>query len=466
MALYSLILAGGSGTRLWPLSRRLYPKQFIAFPAFDGRSLFQMSILRALRVSRPEHLIIITNSEYKFHCMTQIEELDVHVDESQILIEPQARNTLGAIMYGIRQLPSDDDVALVLPSDHIIDDDADFVNVVECGTESAADQIVTFGITPTEAHAGYGYIAPAKRGQFITPVEKFHEKPDLVTASEYIENGYLWNAGIFLMSKGIFLAEMRRHMPEYLDIWEHDANIAILDRKLYIDAVFGLLPDISIDKGLLERSDRISVVPIDIYWSDLGNFSALDEYFTRIGVNSHDTIEVGSDTNFIYSENAKKTIALVGIHDCVVIDTPDALLVAKASECQRIRAVVDILRDRHDITADSGKTVYRPWGSYMIIDEGTGFKTKRITVLPSKQLSLQLHHHRSEHWVVVSGTARVHVGDTEKFLAKGESIFIPTGTAHRLENPGKIPLHIIESQIGDYLEEDDIVRFEDRYGRV
>ena len=345
---------------------------------------------------------------------------------------------------------------MILPSDHIIGDDERFAEIIARASEHACDRIITFGIAPTEAHTGYGYIAPVEVGADISAVRAFHEKPTLEKANEYIAAGYIWNAGIFLMSRKTFMDELQRHRPEYAALWQGDD----------IRDIFASLPDLSIDHGIMERSDRISVVPIDIMWSDLGSFTSLHDYLRQTGVRPHDTIEVASKDNFVHSTIAGKTIALVGIDDCIVIDTPDALLISKASEAQKIRTIVDILKTRKHPAADVGSTIYRPWGSYTVIDSGAGFKTKRITVLPGKTLSLQFHHHRSEHWVVVSGTASVQIGDSERILAKGESVYIPTGVVHRLANPGKVALHLIESQVGDYLEEDDIVRLEDRYGRA
>lgn len=289
-------------------------------------------------------------------------------------------------------------------------------------------------------------------------VQSFKEKPNAETAQKYIDDGYLWNAGIFLFSKGAFFSELEKADPKYHTVFSEYGKRPIAD--IYDD-----LPDLSIDYGLMEHSSNILVSPLPLYWNDLGSFDAIRDYAGMRNIANPNLTEFKSKDNFVLSEVANKKITIIGIWDVIVVDTKDALLLVKKGDSQDIKHTVQQLQEERSALADYGSTVYRPWGSYTIIDEGHGFKTKRITVLPGKKLSLQMHYHRSEHWVVVSGTARVINGEQELLIQKGESTFIPAGTKHRLENPGKTTLHLIESQIGDYVEEDDIVRFDDVYGR-
>jgi mannose-1-phosphate guanylyltransferase / mannose-6-phosphate isomerase len=450
-----IILAGGSGTRLWPLSRKYYPKQFAELPGFGGRSLFELTLERARRFAPPEKIFVVTSEAYYFHVVNQSERLGVRLPAGNIFAEPVAKNTLVAVAAGLSLADSDDEPCLVLSSDHVFRREEGFVQVVLAAQSAAADRIVTFGVAPEYPETGYGYIEPAETGAAIVAVKKFHEKPDHDTAVRYIEQGYLWNAGIFLLSRATFRREMEAHDPEFVRAFFTDDSLAERYERV---------PGVSIDYGLLEKSRAVSVAATgDIGWSDLGSFDAIAGYLGEEGGN--EVISHGSSGNFAVSDKPGKTVALVGVEDLVVVDTRDALLVARRGATQDVKKIVDELDARGREESKFGLTVYRPWGSYTIIDEGKGFKTKRLSVLPGKKLSSQMHHHRSEHWVVVSGTARVEVDDRSILLRKGESTFIPLGSRHRLENPGKIELHIIESQIGDYLGEDDIVRFDDDFGR-
>ncbi len=455
--IFPVILAGGSGTRLWPLSRKLYPKQFIKMAEFGGRSLFQNALERAVKIAGNSHSYrIVTNTDYKFHCITQGEEIGIPVTDANLLIEPQAKSTLAAIMLAIRSLDSDDDLALVLSSDHAIKNDAAFERAVAVASDAATRSLVTFGILPDHPNTGYGYIKPsAPCKDAPAPVDAFKEKPDADTAARYIADGYLWNAGIFLFSKGVFDRELEKADPSYF------AAFAKYDT---LEETFRELPDLSIDYGLLEKTKNVRVLAVDIGWTDLGSFDALEKYSGGTSIHT-DSIEISAAGNYAYSDSAGKPVVFIGCENLLAVDTKDALLVAQKGSSQKVQQAVKLLKERLPAVTETHQTVYRPWGSYTIIDEGTGFKSKRLTVLPGKRLSAQMHYHRSEHWVVVSGTAKVTVGEEIRILQKGESTFIPAGTMHRLENPGKVVAHLIESQIGDYLEEDDIVRFDDEYGR-
>lgn len=455
-SVFPIILAGGSGTRLWPLSRKLYPKQFIKLAEFGGTSLFQNTLKRAVEISGSKtDFRIVTNESYKFHCITQGEEIGIPVAEKNLIIEPKAKNTLAAIMLAIRSLDDDHDLALVLPSDHAIENAKAFKEAVETAIPASKESIVTFGILPDHPNTGYGYIQPKSECKSApAPISEFKEKPDLQTAEKYVKDGYLWNSGMFLFSKETFDKELEKADEAYF------STFAKYDT---VEEIFDNLPDLSIDYGLLEKTKNVKVLSADIGWTDLGSFDALEKYAKEIP--SRGMVEISASNNYAYSDVPNKPIVFIDCEGLIAVDTRDALLISKKGSSQKVQQAVKILKETLPEVTESHLTVYRPWGSYTIIDEGVGFKSKRLTVLPGKRLSAQMHYHRSEHWVVVSGTAKVTVGTEERILNKGESTYIPSGTMHRLENPGRVTAHLIESQIGDYLGEDDIVRFEDDFKR-
>ena len=444
-----IILAGGSGTRLWPLSREQYPKQFL--PVGD-RSLFQRTWTRARALAGEDGVWIVTNEAHRYLIRDQVEALGGSCDDMHLLAEPAGRNTLPAIAWAMAALRADrgDAIAAVLPSDHLLDDAA--LDAIRGAASLAAKRLVTFGVTPTSPHTGYGYIRPGAPLSGGYEVDAFVEKPDTATAETYVRDGYLWNSGMFLLSTTIFFEELTRLQPVIA------GAVAVLPPE------YAGMPSVSIDYGLLERSDRVAVAPLDAAWSDLGDFAAFAaaEPADPDG-NAGEALYLDSRDNYVRSGG--KRVGLIGVEGLVVIDTDDALLVAKKSETGRVRELVAALKAAGDPVVVHHREEHRPWGTYKVLEENGAYKIKRVTVRPGRRLSLQLHHHRSEHWIVVSGTAEVVLEGEARLLAQGESTFVKTGQVHRLGNPGVIPLEVIEVQIGEYLEEDDIVRFEDVYGR-
>jgi len=446
----SIILAGGVGTRLWPLSREYYPKQFLQL---NGSSLFQKTCERAVRLSDPGEICIVTNEIHQYLVRNQIEELGYSVPDENILVEPVGKNTLPAIAWAMQRIRAKDPsgTAVVFPSDHILDNTAiDQIRAVE----TLADKyLVTFGVRPSSPHTGYGYIKPGKPLPVGFVVKEFKEKPDEATAREYLERGYLWNSGIFLLSVNCFFEELKRYQPGLAKAF---------GKRQAPD--YSCLDSISIDYGLLEYSKRVAVVPLDADWSDLGTFKALyDREEHDADGNTGKAEFIASKNNYVHAPG--KHVGLIGVSDLVVVDTADALLISDSLHTEQVKDLVGRYNIDNDPVTRFHRQVHRPWGSYTILEDTASYKIKRVTVKPGEKLSLQLHHHRSEHWVVVRGTAEVHLNGETRILRKGESTFVHSGMQHRLKNPGVIPLEVIEVQLGEYLEEDDIVRFDDDYGR-
>jgi mannose-1-phosphate guanylyltransferase/mannose-6-phosphate isomerase len=446
----SIILAGGVGTRLWPLSREYYPKQFLQL---DGRSLFQETWERAVRLSGPDNIWVVTNDIHLYLVKNQVEELGYTLDNLHLLVEPEGKNTLPAIGWALQRIRKSDPhaTAAVFPSDHILGDAA--LGQIRAAEPVAKKYLVTFGVKPTSPHTGYGYIRPGRKLATGAVVEQFKEKPDEKTAKEYVRQGYLWNSGIFLLSADCFFAELKKYQPGLFQ--------ALSKGK---DPDYGSLDAISIDYGLLEHSKKVAVVPLEAEWNDLGTFRALyeTEAHDREG-NVGNAEFLSSRDNYVHAPG--KRVGLIGVDNLIVVDTTDALLVCNSRQAEQVKNLVTQYNEKNDPVTKFHRQVHRPWGSYTVLDEGSRYKIKRVTVKPGEQLSLQLHHHRSEHWVVVNGTAEVELNGEKKLLRKGESTFVHSGMKHRLKNPGLIPLEVIEVQLGDYLEEDDIVRFDDEYGR-
>jgi len=446
----SIILAGGVGTRLWPLSREYYPKQFIQL---DNRSLFQQTVERAARLSAPDDIYVVTNEIHRYLVRNQIEELGLTIADDHLLAEPEGKNTLPAIAWALQRIRSVSPgaTAVVFPSDHLLGESA--LDQIRAAEPLAKKKLVTFGIRPASPHTGYGYIRPGKRLAIGNVVDEFREKPDEKTAEDYVKKGYLWNSGIFLLSTDCFFEELKKYRPELYEAFAGD-----------IPANYAELEPLSIDYGLLEHSKKVAVVVLEAAWSDLGTFKALYD------VEQHDPEGNVGKAEFLAARNnyvhaPGKNVGLIGVHNLIVVDTVDALLICDTAQAEQVKQLVSRFNQQDLEVTKFHRKVYRPWGSYTILEDTPFYKIKRVTVKPRQKLSLQLHHHRSEHWIVVSGTAEVVLNSETRLLHQGESTFVRSGMRHRLKNPGVIPLEVIEVQLGEYLKEDDIVRFEDDYGR-
>lgn len=461
---YAVVLSGGSGTRLWPLSRSFKPKQLLALNGDD--TLLQQTVRRVLARTSPEHLLIVTQEDHKFEVKGQLAEIEPVLMQG-ILAEPMARNTLPAIAWAVSVISKQDPDAIVgvFPSDHAIGNEPAFLAAWEAAEEAAAEGYLSLiGITPTGPATGYGYIQPGEmlsKDQRFTAkkVARFVEKPDSKTAADFVREGYLWNGGMFIFRASDFMQMLSRHQPEI-----HNAIISMHMNKLA--DVYAQLPAVSMDYGLAEKADKVAVVPADMEWSDLGNW---DSIYARHPKDPQgnlvrgDVVSVDTRNSLLWSTQG--LLATIGLSDIAVIQTSDATLVCDRSRTEEIKQLVVALQQSHAQLTETHCTVHRPWGTYTVLDERPNFKIKRIVVNPGASLSMQLHHHRSEHWVVVSGTARITNGEQEILLEENQSAYIPKGQRHRLENPVESPLHIIEVQCGDYVGEDDIVRFDDVYGR-
>ena len=474
--LIPVLLSGGSGTRLWPLSRETHPKQFQ--PLVGEQSLLQATWQRLAGLPGLGAPCVVANEEHRFMVAEQLRQ--VGAKPAAILLEPVGRNTAPAIAVAALQAREGgaDPLLLVLPSDHVIADAAGFRAAVQAALPAAAaGKLVTFGIVPDAAETGYGYI---KAGKGIAPegaptavgvrgVERFVEKPDLATAQAYVASGdYFWNSGMFLFRAGAFLAELEAHAPAILAASRaalaaarRDADFLRLDR-----AAFAACPSDSIDYAVMEKTTHAAVLPIAVGWNDVGSWSALWQVADQDpDGNAHHGDVIALDCRNTLAWGGRRLVTLLGLDDVIVVDTDDALLVASRDKVQQVKDIVARLKAEARPQASVHRKVYRPWGSYDGVDSGERFQVKRIVVNPGAALSLQMHHHRAEHWIVVSGTARVTCDERVFMLSENQSTYIPLGSKHRLDNPGKVPLELVEVQSGSYLGEDDIVRFEDAYGR-
>lgn len=465
-----IIMAGGSGSRLWPLSRQLNPKQFL--PLVDTeQSMLQATIqrLEGLDVARP---CLICNEQHRFLAAEQLRQLDI--EQARILLEPIGRNTAPAIALAALQAlqEADDPVLLVLAADHLIQDVPAFHTSIRTALPLAANgKLVTFGIVPTHPETGYGYIEKGDHvGDGGFAVSRFVEKPDLATAGDYLSSGnFFWNSGMFMFRARRYLQELECFRPEILSA----CRMALEGGKQDMDFIrvdadfFSACPEDSIDYAVMEKTKDAVVVPLDAGWSDIGSWSALWDVGSKDGEGNvfiGDVIEHTTHNTYVHAES--RLVATVGVDDLVIVETKDAILVASREKVQDVKKIVERIKAdaRHEHM--NHREVYRPWGVYDSIDTGHRYQVKRITVQPGAKLSVQMHHHRAEHWIVVSGTAKVTNGDKTYLVTENQSTYIPIGQIHALENPGVIPLELIEVQSGSYLGEDDIVRFEDQYGRV
>ncbi|MFM0408787.1 mannose-1-phosphate guanylyltransferase/mannose-6-phosphate isomerase [Paraburkholderia dipogonis] len=473
MQIHPVILCGGSGTRLWPMSRGGYPKQYLKLTGEN--TLVQQTALRLRGVADIAAPIVVTNNEQRFLVAEQLRQVDVA--SSAIVLEPVSRNTAAAIavsaLLALRDSP--ESLLLVLPSDHVIADEPAFVKAAGHAAQIAKDgYLVTFGITPTEPHTGYGYIragAALVDGASTYAVDSFVEKPDAATACRFVvEGGYYWNSGMFMLKASTYMEELRRYEPEIalqaelsLKAAQHDNDFVRLDAQ-----AFAASPNISVDHAVMEKTKRAAVVAVaNLGWNDIGSWTALAEIAERDAQGNAQIGDVLTDAvtnSYIRAEH--RLVAAIGLDNVVIVETADAVLVAHRDQAQDVKKIVAQLNTLGRHESVTHRRVVRPWGSYEGIDSGDRFQVKRIVVSPGAQLSLQMHHHRAEHWIVVKGTALVTNGDKEIILTENQSTYIPLGITHRLLNPGKIPLELIEVQSGAYLGEDDIVRFEDTYGRV
>ncbi|MDO6558529.1 mannose-1-phosphate guanylyltransferase/mannose-6-phosphate isomerase [Paraglaciecola chathamensis] len=467
-----VVLAGGSGSRLWPKSRAALPKQFLRLTS--NLTMLQDTVAR-LEGTQAEKPIVICNDSHRFLVAEQLRQRDIQ--HGGILLEPMGRNTAPAIALAAlhASLNGDDPTLLVLAADHLINDNKAFHKAI-AQAEVLAEQgkLVTFGIVPDSAHTGYGYIRSGDKvpeAEVGFDVAEFVEKPDLATAKQYVDSGsYFWNSGMFLFKASRYLEELEKYAPDMLDICKRAIATEAPDLEFVrVDSdIFATCPDDSIDYAVMEKTNAAAVVPLDAGWSDVGSWSSLWETAKEKDENQNVIIgdAILDDVHNSYINAEQRLISVVGLDDVVVVETKDAVLVAHKDKVQNIKNVVNKLKAEKRPEFEFHREVFRPWGSYDSIDNGERFQVKRITVKPGEKLSVQMHHHRAEHWIVVAGTAKVTNGEETLLLCENQSTYIPVGVIHALENPGKIPLELIEVQSGTYLGEDDIVRFSDRYGRV
>jgi len=473
--LYAVVLAGGSGTRFWPLSRHLYPKQLLRI--LGNTTLIQQTMHRVLRCVPASQVLISTNPAQADSIRFQLGEWKDDLKHN-FVIEPEARNTAPAIALAAIELVRRDPqaVMLILPADHVIKGDRKFQAAVALGAKLATGgYLITLGVKPVRPETAYGYIQPNLRARLASrgglngyPVARFVEKPDAKTAARYLQAGnYYWNSGIFVWRASIILEELMRHQPALAHAMRKVGELMNSGAGgSAVAQVYRRLTPVSIDHGVMEHSSRAAVIPVDFAWSDVGSWSSLEEVAPRNdsgNVVSGRVVDLDSRDSILYAD--RRLVATIGLSGMVVVDTPDATLICPKARSQDVKKVVEILKRQGAPEHLEHLTVFRPWGSYTVLEEGPGYKVKRVTVTPGGRLSLQLHHQRSEHWVIIAGTARVTCGERVFDLGVGQNTGIPKETPHRLENPGSETLHIIEVQNGPYLGEDDIVRLQDDYGR-
>lgn len=450
-----IILAGGGGTRLFPLSRDCYPKQFLH--VIGDKSLLAQTIERFLGLVEAKDIIIVTNEKYIFHVQAELKT--INAQKAHIITEPMGKNTAPAIAlaqsYCQDVLQCDDDeILFVSPSDHLIKPIDAFQDLIKNAQDVAKDNIITLGIKPTKPEIGYGYIEAEKNNNLAKKVISFKEKPDLATAQEYISSGnYYWNGGMFMFSIATMQAELTKYMPSIIDITQNGYQYTVDN---FVD-----MPDISIDYAVAEKSQKMMMIPMEnIYWNDIGSFDAIAEVLSdkEKNVFKGDILAENCTDTMIIGDN--RLIAGIDLENLMIIDTPDALLVAKKGESQKVKNIVNKLKQNKRKEAKENVTMYRSWGKYTLLTESKGYRVRKIEMDPGASLTMQMHYHRSEHWTVISGTGKTIINDRESIFTENQSTYIPMGVKHKLSNPGKIPLIIIEVQSGKYINEDDIVIFE------
>lgn len=450
-----IILAGGGGTRLFPLSRDCYPKQFLH--VIGDKSLLAQTVERFLGLVRPEDIVIVTNERYIFHVQAELKI--INAQEAHIITEPMGKNTAPAIALAQSYCRDvlqcgEDEILFVSPSDHLIKPINDFQDLIRKAQDIAKDNIVTLGIKPTKPEIGYGYIEAEKNNNLAKKVISFKEKPDLATAEEYIVSGnYYWNGGMFMFSIATMQAELIKYMPAIIDITQNGYQYTVDN--------FVNMPDISIDYAVAEKSQKMMMIPMEnIYWNDIGSFDAIAEVLSDEDKNvfKGDILAENCTDTMIIGDN--RLIAGIDLENLMIIDTPDALLVAKKGESQKVKNIVNKLKQNKRKEAKENVTMYRSWGKYTLLTESEGYRVRKIEMDPGASLTMQMHYHRSEHWTVISGTGKTIINDRESIFTENQSTYIPMGVKHKLFNPGKIPLIIIEVQSGKYINEDDIVVFE------
>jgi mannose-1-phosphate guanylyltransferase len=473
--LVPIIMAGGSGTRLWPLSRSLYPKQFL--PLLGESTMLQSTINRLKPLAQAEDVdiaapVTICNEDHRFIIAEQLRSIN---QMGSIILEPQGRNTAPAIALAAnivkKQNVDDDPLLLVLAADHVIQNEAAFTAAVQKAIPIAQQgKLVAFGIVPQSAHTGYGYIQRGDELESGFTVKEFVEKPNKETAQDYLDGGkHYWNSGMFLFKASRYLDELSAHRPDIAQACDEslkdtstDLDFIRVNKEAFMEC-----PDESIDYAVMEKTQDAVVVPLDAGWNDIGSWAALwDESSKDQNGNVINGDVILQDTRNCLVQSNERLVATIGLEDIVIVDTKDVVMVAHKDKVQDVKAIVAKLKAKNRNEWKIHREVYRPWGKYDSIDQGNRYQVKRITVNSGEKLSLQMHHHRAEHWIIVSGTAKVTVAEKTQLLTENESIYIPIGVIHSLENPGKLPLEMIEVQSGSYLGEDDIVRFQDRYGRI
>ena len=458
--MYSVILCGGSGSRLWPLSRKNFPKQFLSL--YSDKSLLQETFLRMTKIMPKGDIFFVTNKDNYFNVLNQIKEIDKDFSKERIIIEPASLNTAPAIALSVKYLLEkiriDQNAPIIfLPSDHYIGNPNEYLSIVKKALSDVDDKIGTIGIKPLSPETGYGYI---RKGQSINSYNKvleFKEKPDKITANFYLQSDqYVWNTGMYIFNARTFVNELKKYEPSIHKLLVSDYDTFIND--------FNTLPSISIDFAISEKSDNVAVIEGDFAWSDIGSFDSLAELSLKNGNQKGKHIGYDSKNIFVHSQG-NKLISTIGVEDLVIIESNDSILIQKKGRGEDVKKIVDILKEEDASALEDNLIVHRPWGKFEVLIDDKFHKVKRITVYPEEKLSLQSHYHRAEHWIVVKGIAKIINEDKEIFLRENESTFIKPTSKHRLENPGKINLEIIEVQTGSYLEEDDITRYDDQYNR-